>query len=59
GAMKRFGIGREEAAARVFGDPQAGRIVEAQEVAAAVLYLASPAAAMVNGHGLVIDGGAG
>ncbi len=59
GAMKRFGIGREEAAARVFGDTPAGRIVEAQEVAAAVLYLASPAAAMVNGHGLVIDGGAG
>jgi len=34
-----------------------GRIGEPAEVAAAVVYLASPAAAMVTGHTLLIDGG--
>lgn len=55
--MKRFSISREEAKARVFGDTPAGRIIKPEEVAAAVLYLASSEAAMVNGHGLVISGG--
>lgn len=45
------------------GDPMramipVGRFAEPGEVAAAVLYLASDAAAMVNGHVLRIDGGA-
>ncbi len=45
------------------GDPMramipVGRFAEPSEVAAAVLYLASDAAAMVNGHVLRIDGGA-
>lgn len=35
-----------------------GRFAEPAEIAAAVLYLASEAAAMVNGHVLRIDGGA-
>jgi NAD(P)-dependent dehydrogenase (short-subunit alcohol dehydrogenase family) len=34
-----------------------GRLVEVEEVAAAVAYLVSPAAAAVNGQSLVIDGG--
>jgi len=34
-----------------------GRIGEPMEVAAAVVYLASPAAALVTGHTLLIDGG--
>ena len=34
-----------------------GRIGEPAEVAAAVVYLASPAAALVTGHTLLIDGG--
>lgn len=55
--MKRFDIGRDEAEARVFGEKPSGRIVKPEEVAAAVRYLASPEAAMVNGHGLVITGG--
>lgn len=34
-----------------------GRLVTAEEVAAAVLYLASPAAAAVTGTALAVDGG--
>jgi NAD(P)-dependent dehydrogenase (short-subunit alcohol dehydrogenase family) len=34
-----------------------GRIAEADEVAAAMLFLASPAAAMITGHTLPVDGG--
>lgn len=34
-----------------------GRLVEPEEVAAAILYLASDAAAMVTGHTLAVDGG--
>jgi NAD(P)-dependent dehydrogenase (short-subunit alcohol dehydrogenase family) len=34
-----------------------GRLVEPDEVAAAILFLASPAAAMTTGHVLAIDGG--
>jgi len=33
------------------------RLAEASEIASAVLYLASPAAAMVTGHTLLVDGG--
>ena len=34
-----------------------GRFAEPEEVASAIAYLASPAAAMITGHNLVIDGG--
>jgi len=34
-----------------------GRLAEPEEVAAAVLFLAAPAAAMVTGHILAVDGG--
>jgi 2-deoxy-D-gluconate 3-dehydrogenase len=34
-----------------------GRLAEPDEVAAAVAYLATPAAAMITGHTLVVDGG--
>jgi NAD(P)-dependent dehydrogenase (short-subunit alcohol dehydrogenase family) len=34
-----------------------GRLVEPEEVAAAIAYLVSPAAAAVNGQSIVIDGG--
>ena len=34
-----------------------GRVAEVEDVAAAAIYLASPAAAMVTGHTLSVDGG--
>jgi NAD(P)-dependent dehydrogenase (short-subunit alcohol dehydrogenase family) len=34
-----------------------GRLLEPEEVADAVVFLASPAAATINGQALVIDGG--
>ena len=34
-----------------------GRLVEPEEVASAILFLASPAASMTTGHVLAIDGG--
>jgi 2-deoxy-D-gluconate 3-dehydrogenase len=34
-----------------------GRLATTDEIAAAVVYLASPGAAMVSGHTLVVDGG--
>ncbi len=34
-----------------------GRLAEPEDIVGAVLYLASPAAAMVTGHTLVVDGG--
>jgi NAD(P)-dependent dehydrogenase (short-subunit alcohol dehydrogenase family) len=34
-----------------------GRLAEPEEVAAAILFLASPAAAMITGHTLPVDGG--
>lgn len=52
---------------KMFADPQfaefvdrmipLGQLATAEQVAAAVIYLASPAAAMITGHSLVIDGG--
>lgn len=51
--------GRDEAQARAFFEQQQplGRLIEPAEVAAAVGFLASDAAAAINGQTLVLDGG--
>lgn len=49
----------EDAAFRqdVFSRIPLGRLGQSEEVAAAMLFLASEAAAMITGHTLVVDGG--
>ncbi len=57
GLMDRFGLDRDAAVAKVVAGNPVGRMIAPDEVAAAVLYLASPEAAMVNGHALSVSGG--
>ena len=47
----------EAMAARLMQDTPMGRFVEPEEVAAAILFLASDAAAMITGVTLPVDGG--
>ncbi|MFH8240736.1 SDR family NAD(P)-dependent oxidoreductase [Streptomyces sp. NPDC018321] len=54
----RPGESEADRAERVKTENPLGRVAEAEEVAAAVLYLASPAAGAVVGADLVIDSGA-
>jgi NAD(P)-dependent dehydrogenase (short-subunit alcohol dehydrogenase family) len=49
--------GDPEAAARVTANYLIPRLIEPEEVADAVCWLASDASAYINGHALVIDGG--
>lgn len=57
GLMERFSIDREKAIGMVVsGNPQ-GRMITPDEVAATALFLASSAAASINGHALSISGG--
>jgi 3-hydroxybutyrate dehydrogenase len=57
GLMARKGIGEAEALAMVTGGNPMGRLISTEEVVAAVMFLASPAASMVNGHALTVSGG--
>ena len=57
GVAARFEISAEEAEAMLVADNPVGRLISVDEVVQAVLYLASPAAAMVNGHALTLSGG--
>jgi NAD(P)-dependent dehydrogenase (short-subunit alcohol dehydrogenase family) len=50
-------LAKPELVAAIEGVTPMGRLVEPEEVAAAILFLASPAAAMTTGHVLAIDGG--
>jgi enoyl-[acyl-carrier protein] reductase III len=56
GALEHF-PNREEMLAAGRDRTPAGRLVEADDVAAAVAFLCSPDAEMVRGHVLVVDGG--
>ncbi|MBD0330479.1 MAG: SDR family oxidoreductase [Thermoleophilia bacterium] len=56
GALEHFPR-REQMLAHARSRTPAGRMVEAADVAGAVAFLCSPAAEMVLGHTLVVDGG--
>ena len=51
------GRGEDEARAAIEGMQPLGRLVEPSEVAAAVAFLASAAAAPINGQSIILDGG--
>lgn len=55
--VERTGRTVEQAQAALTGLSRLGRLLEPEEVADAIVYLASPAAVAVNGQALVIDGG--
>jgi enoyl-[acyl-carrier protein] reductase III len=56
GALEHF-PNREEMLEHGLTRTPAGRLVEPEDIAGAVEFLCSPAAEMVRGHTLVIDGG--
>lgn len=49
--------GRPELLAEIERVTPLGRLAEPEEVATAILFLASPAASMITGHTLAVDGG--
>ena len=55
--QERYGITREEANTRASSQLLLGRPVEPEEIADAVLFLASPRTAAVNGTIIPVDGG--
>jgi NAD(P)-dependent dehydrogenase (short-subunit alcohol dehydrogenase family) len=55
--MERFTGGTAEGRAKVISEEPAGRMGKPEEIAAAVLFLCSDAAAFTVGHAMVIDGG--
>jgi NAD(P)-dependent dehydrogenase (short-subunit alcohol dehydrogenase family) len=57
GVAARFKISEEEAAARITSGNPMRRMITVDEVVAAVTFLASEGASMVNGHTLSVSGG--
>ncbi|MGH2859639.1 MAG: SDR family NAD(P)-dependent oxidoreductase [Solirubrobacteraceae bacterium] len=55
--VQRTGRSAEQAQEALTGMTRLGRLLEPDEVADAIIYLASPAAAAINGQALVLDGG--
>jgi len=55
--VARTGRSAADAQAALVANSPLGRLLEPEEVADAVVYLASPAAAAITGQALVIDGG--
>jgi NAD(P)-dependent dehydrogenase (short-subunit alcohol dehydrogenase family) len=55
--MQRFTEGTQEGRERVIAQEPIGRMGTPEEIAAAVVWLCSDAAAFVIGHSMVIDGG--
>jgi len=54
---ERYHLSREAALAEVVSGNPMGRLIASDEVVAAVMFLASPSASMVNGHALSVSGG--
>ncbi len=50
-------LGQPELVRRIEAMTPLGRLAEADDIVAAILYLSSPAASMVTGHTLPVDGG--
>src|SRR5882757_485573 len=50
-------LAKPELVSAIEGITPMGRLVEPEEVAAAILFLASPAASMTTGHAIAVDGG--
>ena len=57
GRAKRSGSSVEEVEAAMIGKIPAGRFASPQEIAAVIAFIASPAAAYVNGALIAVDGG--
>ncbi len=57
GRAKRSGSSVEELESRMIGKIPAGRFATPQEIAAVIAFIASPAAAYVNGALIPVDGG--
>lgn len=57
GVMDRLGLPREKAEKMVLAGNPLRRMINVEEVTAAVRFLASPEASMVNGHALNVSGG--
>jgi len=55
--LTRAVLARPEAVALIEAATPMGRVAEQEEVVGAVLFLSSPAASMVTGHILAVDGG--
>jgi NAD(P)-dependent dehydrogenase (short-subunit alcohol dehydrogenase family) len=55
--MQRFTGGTSAGREAVIGQEPVGRMGKPEEIAAAVLWLCSDAAAFVVGHAMVVDGG--
>jgi NAD(P)-dependent dehydrogenase (short-subunit alcohol dehydrogenase family) len=55
--VEQTGRSPADAEAVLAGSSPLGRLLEPEEVADAVLFLASPAAGAINGQAVVIDGG--
>ena len=55
--VSRTGRSEEEAEAALAGSAPLGRLLEPEEVAFAVAFLAAPEAGAINGQTLILDGG--
>ncbi len=56
-ADRAFGPGQSDTKAYIASQHPIGRLATADEIAAAVLWLSSPASSFVTGHDLLVDGG--